>query len=298
MEAGLPIDYDHATDFAAPSGRPAPAAGWIREIEVRDGALWGRVEWTSHGRAAVVTHEYRYISPVFEYSQDGEVQRLLRAALTNNPNLYLTAISARAARGESVFPRRCQRISKRGPRKIARNKQRVRTDGLESQLRDILGLEEASRIPDENRGGSQQSDRGASARQCSGRTSRPAALRSCSRRLAEAIGGSGAVRTDRAIRKHTDGVEPVARGERSRASRLSGGCGDEGGQDRAGAARVGDRILPGEPERLRGIHRAPAGDGRGSDSELRGRTCRRARHGIGDRRSTQGLESRSAGAIA
>src|ERR1700684_1197492 len=30
MDAGLPIDYDHATDFAAPSGRPAPAAGWIR----------------------------------------------------------------------------------------------------------------------------------------------------------------------------------------------------------------------------------------------------------------------------
>src|SRR5579863_7460020 len=99
MQAGLPIDYDHATDFAAPVGRPAPAAGWIRTIEVRDGALWGQVEWTSHGAAAVVTHEYRYISPVFEYSQDGEVQRLLRAALTNNPNLYLKAISACAVGG-------------------------------------------------------------------------------------------------------------------------------------------------------------------------------------------------------
>ena len=98
MEAGLPIDYDHATDLAAPAGRPAPAAGWIRGIEVRDGALWGEVEWTRHGATAVVTHEYRYISPVFEYSVDGEVQRLLRAALTNNPNLYLTAIAARAIR--------------------------------------------------------------------------------------------------------------------------------------------------------------------------------------------------------
>src|SRR5580698_2847236 len=101
MDAGLPIDYDHATDFAAPSGRPAPAAGWIRAIEVRDGALWGEVEWTRHGASAVVTREYRYISPVFEYSEDGEVQRLLRAALTNNPNLYLKAISARVARGVS-----------------------------------------------------------------------------------------------------------------------------------------------------------------------------------------------------
>ena len=40
LTAGVPIDYDHATDFAAPKGRPAPAAGWIRELAERDGALW------------------------------------------------------------------------------------------------------------------------------------------------------------------------------------------------------------------------------------------------------------------
>jgi phage I-like protein len=143
MDAGLPIDYDHATDFAAPSGRPAPAAGWIRAIEVRDGALWGRVEWTSHGRSAVVTREYRYISPVFEYSQDGEVQRLLRAALTNNPNLYLTAISARAARGESVFPK--VSVHQHTGAAQDRSQQRESADGLESQLRQILGLDSESK---------------------------------------------------------------------------------------------------------------------------------------------------------
>ncbi|MGH7913402.1 MAG: phage protease [Candidatus Binataceae bacterium] len=97
LTAGVPIDYDHATDFAAPKGRPAPAAGWIREFEERDGALWGHVEWTPHGARAITSREYRYISPVFQYSPDGAVTRLLRAGLTNNPNLYLTAISARAA---------------------------------------------------------------------------------------------------------------------------------------------------------------------------------------------------------
>ncbi len=97
LTAGVPIDYDHATDFAAPKGRPAPAAGWIREFAERDGALWGRVEWTPHGATAITSREYRYISPVFQYSPDGAVTRLLRAGLTNNPNLYLTAISARAA---------------------------------------------------------------------------------------------------------------------------------------------------------------------------------------------------------
>lgn len=143
MEAGLPIDYDHATDFAAPTGRPAPAAGWIRALAVRNGALWGKVEWTSHGGTAVVTHEYRYISPVFEYSQDGEVQRLLRAALTNNPNLYLTAISARAARGELVFAKESiQQQAGAAPDGLEQGDTMM--DNLEAQLRELLGLENES----------------------------------------------------------------------------------------------------------------------------------------------------------
>jgi phage I-like protein len=95
MDTGLPIDYDHATDFGAPEGRPAPAAGWICGFDDRDGSLWGKVEWTAHGAEAVAMREYRYISPVFEYAENGDVVRLLRAALTNNPNLFLTAISSR-----------------------------------------------------------------------------------------------------------------------------------------------------------------------------------------------------------
>jgi phage I-like protein len=95
MNAGLPIDYDHATDFGAPEGRPAPAAGWIRELAIRGGALWGRVEWTARAADSIVAREYRYVSPVFQFDpKDGSVTRLLRAGLTNNPNLHLTAIAA------------------------------------------------------------------------------------------------------------------------------------------------------------------------------------------------------------
>jgi phage I-like protein len=94
LDAGLPIDYDHATDLAAPQGQPAPAAGWIKELVARDGGLWGRVEWTEHGAAAIATREYRYVSPVFEHDGGGVVMRVLRAALTNNPNLYLKAIAS------------------------------------------------------------------------------------------------------------------------------------------------------------------------------------------------------------
>jgi phage I-like protein len=94
LDAGLPIDYDHATDLAAPEGRPAPAAGWITALEARDGAIWGQVEWTEQGTTALATREYRYISPVFEHDEDGNIVRILRAALTNNPNLNLSAIAS------------------------------------------------------------------------------------------------------------------------------------------------------------------------------------------------------------
>jgi len=99
MTAGLPLDFDHATDFAAPEGRQAPAAGWIKQVRAVNGAIQGRIEWTPKGRDAVEAHEYRYVSPVFEYDDEGRVVRLLRAALTNNPNLNLPAIaSAESAR--------------------------------------------------------------------------------------------------------------------------------------------------------------------------------------------------------
>ncbi len=128
MDAGLPIDYDHATDFAAPAGRPAPAAGWIRGLEDRGGALWGRVEWTRHGAAAVAMREYRYISPVFEYAPSGEIVRLLRAALTNNPNLYLSAISSSAAPATG------------GPAGGGQELE-VPMEGLGSALAEMLGLD-------------------------------------------------------------------------------------------------------------------------------------------------------------
>jgi phage I-like protein len=110
MTAGLPLDFDHATDFAAPEGRQAPAAGWIKQVRAVNGAIQGRIEWTPKGKDAVEAHEYRYVSPVFEYDDEGSVVRLLRAALTNNPNLNLPAIasaeSARRAAAERPHPGR------------------------------------------------------------------------------------------------------------------------------------------------------------------------------------------------
>ena len=90
----LPIDWEHATEHKAPQGEPAPAAGWITRLEARNGALWGRVEWTERGSASVTSREYRYLSPVFQYEKESNrILRLLSAGLTNSPNLRITALN-------------------------------------------------------------------------------------------------------------------------------------------------------------------------------------------------------------
>lgn len=91
----LPLDWEHATETRAPQGLEAPAAGWVEETAVRDGgAIWGRVDWTLRGRAAVEGREYRFVSPVFAFDKiTGVIRKLVSVGLTNTPNLLLTALN-------------------------------------------------------------------------------------------------------------------------------------------------------------------------------------------------------------
>lgn len=90
QSSGLVIDYDHQTENAAANGRPAPAAGWFKNLEWREGVgLFAlNVQWTDTARKMIAAHEYRYISPVFAFDgKTGEVQAIFRAGLTNTPAL-------------------------------------------------------------------------------------------------------------------------------------------------------------------------------------------------------------------
>jgi phage I-like protein len=90
----LPLDLEHATELKAPQGEPAPAVGWVKELEVRDGQVWGRVEWTDDGRNAVESKAYRYVSPVFVFERASKrVVALTSVGLTNRPNLFLQALN-------------------------------------------------------------------------------------------------------------------------------------------------------------------------------------------------------------
>lgn len=86
----LPIDVNHASELAAPHGGQSPSQGWVEALEVRDGAVWGRIEWNEAGRNAVDAKQYRFLSPVFKFDpKTREIQQLTSVALVNEPNFPL-----------------------------------------------------------------------------------------------------------------------------------------------------------------------------------------------------------------
>ena len=91
------IDYEHQTIASAKNGMAAPAAGWFKRMEWRegDGLYVIDARWTARATAMIKAQEYRFISPVFTYDKTGKVVDVLHAALTNNPALDgLTELAA------------------------------------------------------------------------------------------------------------------------------------------------------------------------------------------------------------
>lgn len=82
------IDYDHQTLRARQNGQPAPAAGWFKQLEWREGVGLFAIApgWTPPAAAGIEQKEYRYCSPVFTYDKiTGHVTGLWMAAITNDP---------------------------------------------------------------------------------------------------------------------------------------------------------------------------------------------------------------------
>jgi len=86
------IDYEHQTLNSEKNGLPAPAAGWVKGIELEwregQGLFATEPNWTRKGAGYIESREYRYLSPVFTYdTRTGAVLELLHVALTNYPAL-------------------------------------------------------------------------------------------------------------------------------------------------------------------------------------------------------------------
>ncbi|WP_424361805.1 phage protease [Methylocystis parvus] len=86
----LPIDLNHATDTAMAQGMGAPAVGWITALKIERGALRGKVDWGAKGKEALAAREYRYVSPSFWHTAEGDgnkTTRLKAVALVTAPAL-------------------------------------------------------------------------------------------------------------------------------------------------------------------------------------------------------------------
>lgn len=92
----LPVDYEHASEKPeAKRSGPVPAAGWIKQLQVRADGLWGRVEWTARARDMIGNREYRFLSPAILFNkEDRRVVKLKGAGLVHSPALHLTALAS------------------------------------------------------------------------------------------------------------------------------------------------------------------------------------------------------------
>ena len=92
----LPIDWEHAQAIKAPGGERVETAGWIKQIQVRDGVLHGRVEWTAEGAASLESRQYKYFSPYFLAAgghDGGEVWRIQHGGLVKTPAFAMPALA-------------------------------------------------------------------------------------------------------------------------------------------------------------------------------------------------------------
>jgi phage I-like protein len=90
----IPIDVEHATEVRAPRGEAAPAYGWVRDMEVRDRAIWARVDWTAQGAEWVASGAYKFLSiGYFVDKASGEIKRIKSAGLTNTPGFRMPELA-------------------------------------------------------------------------------------------------------------------------------------------------------------------------------------------------------------
>jgi len=84
----IPLTYEHPR---YDDGQPKPAAGWVHELEHRDGGLWGLCEFTSRAAQMCRDGEYKFTSVVVVFDSTDRVSgepvgaELIEVALTNRP---------------------------------------------------------------------------------------------------------------------------------------------------------------------------------------------------------------------
>lgn len=89
----LVIDRDHKRFFDPKA--EVKAAGWFKKFEIRNGEIWGYVEWVPAAKKELAEKEYRYFSPEYDVNPETrEMVRITGGSLTNKPNFELDAVAS------------------------------------------------------------------------------------------------------------------------------------------------------------------------------------------------------------
>jgi phage I-like protein len=76
------VDYEHQTL----ENVEAPAAGWVKDLDISTDGIYGQVEWSDKALMYLKNKEYRYLSPViYVRKDDKKAAQLHSVALTNTP---------------------------------------------------------------------------------------------------------------------------------------------------------------------------------------------------------------------
>ena len=89
------VDHDSCDDHGS-----TKAYAWATNLRIQEGGLYADFTFTDAGAAAVNAREYRFVSPVFDCRDDGQVLALSSVALANRPNLPVSCVLNRESTGE------------------------------------------------------------------------------------------------------------------------------------------------------------------------------------------------------
>lgn len=91
------IDLGHDSVWM---GSDPAAHGWVQQMELRDGAIWGEIDWTDHGVDVLRRKHYRYLSPAFKERPEGTISEIVSLGLVNQPAMTMPAVARAETSGD------------------------------------------------------------------------------------------------------------------------------------------------------------------------------------------------------
>ncbi len=91
----LLVDADHASC----DGGSTRAYAWASNLRIEADGLYADFKFTDEGAKAVNSREFRFVSPVFNLYDNGEIASISSIALTNRPNLPVSCVLNRESSG-------------------------------------------------------------------------------------------------------------------------------------------------------------------------------------------------------